>query len=80
MGLGWPPRGGVALDLLHGRAIRDGEGGSFTASALFLLWVFLALEALALASERSSLIACFATSAFGISEPRPFLTFSEEKF
>jgi len=74
-----PVGGGVAPDPLPGRAIRDGEGGSFTAGAIFLLWLFLALGALALAAERSSLTTCFAASALGTSVPGPFLTSSEEK-
>jgi hypothetical protein len=70
---------GVAPDPLPGRVIRDAEGGSFSAGAVFLLWVFLALGALALAAERSSLAACFAASALGTSELGPFLTSSKEK-
>jgi hypothetical protein len=46
--------------------------------AVFLFYEVLALGAVALVDEKSSLVACLAASAFSTTEPTPFLTRSKE--
>jgi hypothetical protein len=74
------PEGEGAPGPLHGCAIKDQGGGSFTEGVVFLFCEVFALGAVALADERSSLVACLAASTLGTTEPEPFLTTSEESF
>jgi hypothetical protein len=74
------PEGEGVPGPLPGCAIRVGGCGSFTASVTFLFYEVLALGAVALADERSSLVACLAASTLGTTELAPILTPSEESY